>query len=188
MKKLFDVFPYIEGDSIILKNMFDDDVLALRDMINNKNVYRYLPTFLGELKNQDTLKFIRDSYTKYFLDKEAIYMGVYLKSNAIFCGIAEIYHYDSAERKVTLGYRLAEEYWGKGIATEIVALITTYLFEETDVEQIVASHITVNPASGKVLAKNRFKKMATAIEEDWGYEQNKVVDKWCLIKENAKDT
>ena len=111
-------------------------------------------------------------------------MGVYLKENGPeeFCGIAEIYHYNSDLSKVTIGYRLAEEFWGRGIATEIVEMMVRYLFRDTDVKLIVASHFASNPASGKVLKKNGFRLIASSAEEDWGYPAKTIVDKWQLTK------
>lgn len=43
-------------------------------------------------------------------------------------------HFRTAE----LGYYVAEEYWGKGIATAAVKLICSYVFENTDILRIYA--------------------------------------------------
>lgn len=183
MKVLFDSFPYIENRRILLKNMDESDVEALLEMTKSENVYRYLPKFLIEQQYDDKFEVIYHCNSDKFEAKEAILLGVYLKeTNNQFCGIAEIYHYDPALAKVTIGYRLADPYWGKGIATEIVSLIVQYLFKETDIEVIVASHISDNPASGKVLKKNRFTKIDAYAEEDWGYKEKARVDRWSLTK------
>jgi len=184
MKKLFDQFPYLENDRIIIKRMTDDDANTLFQMTQNKNVYRYLPTFLLEKQYDDMIEVIHRSYAEKFLMRESVLMGVYFKNGNSFqfCGIAEIYHYNETLSKVTIGYRLTEDFWGKGIATELIDMLVTYLFCETDIEVIIASHITDNPASGKVLQKNGFKRIASCVEEDWGFDEKTFVDKWCLSK------
>ena len=110
-------------------------------------------------------------------------MGIYLtEQHRRFCGIAEIYHYDPSESKVTIGYRLDMAFWGKGFATEIVHAIVEYLFMETDIKAVCASNIIDNPSSGRVLEKNGFKCINREVPEDWGFEDNVVVDKWCCYK------
>ncbi len=184
MKKLFKDFPYLGNGHIILKKMHEVDADALLNMKQNKNVYRYLPTFLIELQYDDMSEVIRLCNETQFLTKNAILMGVYLSEGDIekFCGIAEIYHHDGDLAQVAIGYRLAEEFWGRGIATEVVEMMVKYLFFDTDVEVIIASHIAGNPASGNVLKKNGFKMIASSVEQDWGFESKTVADKWQLTK------
>ncbi len=184
MKKLFKDFPHLENGRIILKKMHEVDAGALLNMKQNENVYRYLPTFLVELQYDDMSEVIRLCNETQFLTKSAILMGIYLTEGDLerFCGIAEIYHYDGDLAQVTIGYRLAEEFWGRGIATEVVEMMVNYLFFDTDIEVIIASHFASNPASGNVLKKNGFKIIASSVEQDWGYEAKTVVDKWQLTK------
>lgn len=183
-KDLFYSFPKMESERIRLKKLEEKDAAALNRMAKRDVVYRYLPTFLAERQSGDMLAVIRKSRDD-FSEKRSVMLGIYWKEDSSFCGLAEIYHYRKEEKGVTIGYRLAREYWGKGIATEVVALLVEYLFRKTDVEWIVASHFSENPASGKVLAKNGFQRIAASVEEDWGYPQKKVVDRWRLCKENG---
>ena len=57
-----------------------------------------------------------------------------------------------------LGYWLSEQYWGKGIVTETVKLITAYAFNNFDIICIQACVFTTNPASMRVLEKAGFVK------------------------------
>ncbi len=179
MNKLFDVFPYMENGDIVIKRIANKDADALQQMAGNENVYHCLPAFLLEQRCKDTHEFICRCWECY-VDKKCILMGIYI--DARFCGLAEIYHHDEACQKVTIGYRLVEEFWGKGIATEVVALLVQHLFTNTDIKIITASNIVENPASGKVLEKNGFVKIHASIEEDWGFAHKAIVDKWCLSK------
>ena len=51
--KLFEEYPYIEDERIVLKKMTLDDADALAEFAGTEKVYRYLPTFLYEQKYQD---------------------------------------------------------------------------------------------------------------------------------------
>lgn len=55
-----------------------------------------------------------------------------------------------------IGYFVAEPFWGKGIATEAIRLITDYIFENFDTIRIVAGVFGFNKASMKALEKNGY--------------------------------
>lgn len=55
-----------------------------------------------------------------------------------------------------LGYYIAEEYWGKGIATQAVKLLCDYVFKNSDIIRIFAEVLAHNDASCKVLEKSGF--------------------------------
>lgn len=55
-----------------------------------------------------------------------------------------------------LGYYIAEEYWGKGIMTEAVKQICTYVFDKSDMIRIFAEPFAYNAASCRVLEKAGF--------------------------------
>lgn len=56
-----------------------------------------------------------------------------------------------------LGYCLRPDYWGAGLATEAVAAISAFGFEQLGVRRIVAEVFVSNPASGRVLEKLGFR-------------------------------
>lgn len=59
-------------------------------------------------------------------------------------------------RTAELGYYLAEEYWGQGIATEAVQQICEYVFSYSDILRIFAEPFAYNVASQRVLEKAGF--------------------------------
>jgi ribosomal-protein-alanine N-acetyltransferase len=54
------------------------------------------------------------------------------------------------------GYWLAEEFWGKGIMSEVVPAFVNYCFEKFSLKRIYASAYSSNPASARVLEKAGF--------------------------------
>jgi len=55
-----------------------------------------------------------------------------------------------------MGYYVAEDYWGKGIATNAVKLACMYIFDHTDIVRVFAEPYAVNVASCRVLEKAGF--------------------------------
>ncbi|MBQ1493020.1 MAG: GNAT family N-acetyltransferase [Blautia sp.] len=97
-----------------------------------------------------------------------------------FCGLAEIYGYRVPIRKASVGYRLLQEKWGKGIATEALRIMTKELLTVRRIEIITASTMPENVASARVLQKNGFTLVTHRAEEDWGYPSPTLADKWIL--------
>lgn len=52
------------------------------------------------------------------------------------------------------GYWLGQPYWGQGLASEALAAVLRYGFEELGLNKIYATHMAENPASGQVMLKN----------------------------------
>lgn len=174
MKKLFSEIPYIEGKNLVLKQITQEDAQALTELVQNQNVYRYLPTFLFEKQYDDIHTVIDKLYDECF--RESIILGVY--RDGMFCGIAEMYGYRDDLHKISIGYRALENFWGQEIASEALQMMIEYLYNETDIEIITASTMLANKASARVLEKNGFMLVASAVDEDWGYQKPTLVDKW----------
>ena len=173
-KKLFTEIPCIEGPRLILKQVEEQDAEALAEMTQNPNVYRLLPTFLFEKKYADAREVIRRLYDEAF--RESIILGIY--ENGAFCGLAEFYGFRDPAHKISIGYRLLERLWGRGIASETVRMMVDYLYNMTDIEIITASTLPENSASANVLLKNGFDLVVSGSDEDWGYERPLPTDKW----------
>ena len=73
-----------------------------------------------------------------------------------------------------VGYWLGEDYWGRGIASEAVALLVDYVFRETGIIRLFASVYEYNPASMKVLEKVGFTRQA--ILRDAAIKNGRVID------------
>ena len=100
--------------------------------------------------------------------------------NGKFCGLAEMYGYREEYHKISVGYRLSEHFWGKGIATEALSLMVSYLYSETDIEIITASTMVDNKASAHVLEKNGFTSTNRIHKEDWGHAESTNAYRWFL--------
>ncbi len=176
MRELFDRIPRLTGERICLRPLVQKDADALGELTGSSRVYRYLPTFLYEKKNEDPRRVIRGLYDECL--EESLILGVF--EGERFCGLAEFYGLRVPIRKISVGYRLLERCWGRGIATEALGLLTGYLLRETEIEIVTASTMVENIASARVLKKNGFVLVAHGAPEDWGYEAPTPADKWIL--------
>lgn len=170
MAKLFDEFPYLTGDKILIKQMELTDVEALAEISHNENVYKYVPPFLYQKTNKVLETAIKNLNDRDFVKKKMIIAGIYLKSNPNrLVGLAEMFDYKKRENSMTFGYRLNESFWHQGIATEAIRLMKTYLLEEMELAKIKAFVMPQNIYSSKALLNNGFVKEDEMVEEhNWG--------------------
>ncbi len=177
-KKLFGEIPSIEGERIVLDRVVDADAEALGDLVGNQLVQRYEPAFLFEKQFDDAHEAIRHMYSEIFENKESLILAVRMKETGELAGLAEFYGLRDRLHKVSVGCRLRESFWGRGLATEATRLMVDYLYDETDIEIITASTAVGNKASAHVLEKVDFIRTARGVEEDWGFAEPMLVDKW----------
>ncbi|MCR4671764.1 MAG: GNAT family N-acetyltransferase [Lachnospiraceae bacterium] len=174
MKKLFSEVPFLNGERLTLKRIEKTDADSLLELTGDPMVYRYLPTFLFEKKYPDIHEVIGKLYTECF--QESIILGVYLDD--ALCGLAEMYGFRDEIHKISVGYRIMQKYWGRGITSGALEMLIRYLYDETDIEIITASTMVENHASARVLMKNGFSLVVSCVDEDWGYPQPTIADKW----------
>ena len=176
--KLFGSVPRIVGERVVLDRVVDSDAEALRDLIDNPRVRRYVPTYLFEKQREDVHRTIRLLYGDLFTNGESLILAIREKESGELAGLAEFYGLRDELHKVSVGYRLRECFWGRGFATETARLMVGYLYGKTDIEIITASVMVENPASARVLEKAAFIRTARGVEEDWGFDEPVIVDKF----------
>ena len=52
-----------------------------------------------------------------------------------------------------LGYWIGEPYWNRGYCSEAAKSLVQFAFEKLAVKNIMAEHLSSNPASGRVMQK-----------------------------------
>lgn len=63
---------------------------------------------------------------------------------------------DVHRHTATVGYWLGEQFWGRGIMTEVVTAVTDFCFASFPLRRISAEVFSNNPASARVLEKAGF--------------------------------
>jgi ribosomal-protein-alanine N-acetyltransferase len=79
-----------------------------------------------------------------------------------FLGSCLLRPFDNDPIILELGYTFEPQYWGQGIATEVVKVITTYGLTNSTIKSIVACTDLPNHPSQRVLLKNGFKQEANS--------------------------
>jgi RimJ/RimL family protein N-acetyltransferase len=135
-----------------IRDLTEDDVPAIARYANNPKVARTLrDLFPHPYAADDALEFI----SRIRAEKPPSAFAIATDAEAIgvigFVPGQDVYRH-SAE----IGYWIAEEFWGRGIMTEVVKAFAAYLFETYPIHRLYAGTFSSNPASGRVLEKAGF--------------------------------
>ena len=74
------------------------------------------------------------------------------KDDGLLLGTIDLF-FRLARHQAGTGYWVGREYWGQGVATEALGAVIEWGFDALGLHRIEASHLTRNPASGRVMAK-----------------------------------
>lgn len=151
----YEEFPHIITSEVTLRKIVETDLDRLFEIYSNENLFQYSPVMLK--KNKETVKNMISHFDRDFNKRKGIFLGI-CQSNSpdSIVGIAEMFDYNSDVKMITIGYRLHEQFWGKGIATMAVNAMTAYLFNRVGVNRIQAFVLPENTKSKNVLQRNKF--------------------------------
>ena len=135
-----------------LRSYRSDDAPAVAKYANNRNVSRNL---------QDRFPYpysIKDAeaWIRHAMELEPPTVFAIASATEAIGGIGFELYDDVHRRSAQVGYWLGEPFWGQGIATLAVKVLTEYAFAEFDLARLYAYVYEWNPASARVLEKAGF--------------------------------
>lgn len=173
-KNPYEQFPHITTEKITLRKIISSDIDSLFEIYNNESLFQYTP--VNHKKNKSTVKNMIGHFDRDFNKQKEIFLGICLNDNLNkIVGVAEIFDYNRAVNMITIGYRLNEQSWGKGIATLTVKAMTDYLFNHIGINRIQAFVMPENIKSKNVLQRNGFIKEGT-IRQGYVWRGKGIVD------------
>jgi len=155
IEKVFSQFPLLHSANLTLKEIEVSHVQELFAIYDNAKVFEYCGIIPKH--NFQTVQKMIGHFERDYMKKSRIKWGIFERfQHEKLVGIIEAMDFNQKVNMVTIGYYLAEDSWGKGIATEAVELVVKYLLEDVDVHRIQAEVMPLNEPSKKVLLKNGF--------------------------------
>jgi ribosomal-protein-alanine N-acetyltransferase len=139
----------IQGSAFTLRGWFDGDEASLQKHADNPNVSAFLlDRFPYPYSLNDAFIWVA------FMRQQERQTNFAIAIDGQVCGgIAVDLKVDANHQEAEIGYWLAEPYWGRGIITEAVQLLTHYAFENLGIIRIQAGVFSKNTASMRVLEK-----------------------------------
>ncbi|MDO7908643.1 GNAT family protein [Paenibacillus sp. JX-17] len=155
INQAFGKFPDLASEQLLLRQITAEHLDDVYRIYSDDTVFEYCGIIPKH--NQATVKSMIGHFERDYLKKTRIKWGIFTQDEPDrLVGIAEAMEWNSKVNMVTIGYFLARDHWGRGIATEAVQVLVKYLFEVVEVNRIQAEVMPANEASKQVLLKNGF--------------------------------
>ncbi|TYR78641.1 GNAT family N-acetyltransferase [Priestia megaterium] len=157
LEMVFGDFPVLESADLVLRKIEEIHLQEVYAIYDNENVFEYCGIIPKH--NIQTVSKMIGHFDRDYHKKSRVKWGIFQKNQSNkLVGIIEAMDFNQKVNMVSIGYFLAEDNWGKGIATQSVCILVKFLFEEVNVNRIQAEVMPANEVSKKVLLKNGFMK------------------------------
>ncbi|GGB47962.1 putative N-acetyltransferase YoaA [Lentibacillus populi] len=166
------MFPILETDRLILREISKDDAEGIFACFSNENVTKYY--------GQETLKSIEqaeafvDFFANSYKEKKGIRWGIERKGKQGIIGTIGFNAWSPKHKRAEIGYEIHPEYWRKGYTSEAVLKVLQYGFDDLGLTRIGAVVFKDNEASTNLLYKVGFQK--EGILRDYMYQNGKAYD------------
>lgn len=139
---------FCEGDVVELRTIEEEDTEFLQQTINDPRVRTSLAAVEPKNRKQE-----RD-WVESLGDTEGVHLLVCVDGEPV--GNISLKPPNEVWGVVEIGYMITPEQWGNGYATDAVATLCGYAFDERRLNKVYATCYATNPASGRVLEKVGF--------------------------------
>jgi ribosomal-protein-alanine N-acetyltransferase len=157
IEMVFKEFPVLESENLVLKEIEDINSQEAYEIYSNDKVFEFCGIIPKH--NIQTIINMISHFERDYNKKSRVKWGIFQKNvNNKLVGIIEAMDFNQKVDMVTIGYFLAQPYWGKRIASEAVSKLIEFLFEKVNVNRIQAEVMPANEVSKKILLKNGFVK------------------------------
>jgi ribosomal-protein-alanine N-acetyltransferase len=142
----------IKTKRLILRKFEIADAL---NMFNNWSGSNSVCTYLSWEPHGDEefTKKIIQSWINEYQQEHNYNWAIVLKETSQPIGSITVIALSQRHKSCEIGYCLSEQFWNRGIMTEAVRAIISFLFKEVGLMRIQAHYDTLNVASGKLLVK-----------------------------------
>ena len=140
-----------QNNSIYLKKLtLNSDLGNYLSWINDEESTLYL-----NKKETQTINDLK-KYIQYHLDSNNYLCGIFKKNTNIHVGNVLLSRIDLINSNCNIGILVGKEYWGEGIGTSAVSLMTNYALDILKLHKVIAGVVEENIGSAKLFRKAVF--------------------------------
>ncbi|PKR83726.1 GNAT family N-acetyltransferase [Heyndrickxia camelliae] len=159
IEAVFTDFPVLKSDRITLGKINEGHLDEVFDIYHNDRVFEFCGIIPKHKK--ETVRKMIGHFERDFHKRSRVKWGILNNEDQKLIGIIEALDFNQKVNMITIGYFLAEAFWGRGFATESVKVLLEFLFEKVHINRVQAEVMPSNNHSKKVLLKNGFIKEGT---------------------------
>jgi RimJ/RimL family protein N-acetyltransferase len=141
----------LKTERLLLQIVERKDAPTIQLLVNDKEIARNTRTIEYPYPDGAAEEFI-ETQLKLFDEGKSYAFSICLNETNEMIGVIGL-HISTENHNAELGYWVGRDYWSQGFCTEAAKPVIEFGFERLGLHRIYASHVSRNPASGKVLAK-----------------------------------
>lgn len=157
----------IETDRLILRRYKIEDADAMyKNWASDSEVTKFL--MWPPHSSVDVSRGIIEDWLKEYPDEKYYQWAIVLKANGDEpIGGIGVVHMNEDISMVHIGYCLGRAWWRRGIMSEALKAVMSFMFDTVEVNRVESRHDPRNPNSGKVMQKCSMKYEGTLRSADW---------------------
>ena len=150
----FPVFPILETERLLLREIIPSDAPALLALRSNEQVMQFIDK--DRMKSLEEAGQLINNIKETVSKGEGISWAMVPKGEAGMIGFAGLWRIDKPHHRAEIGYTLMPEYWNKGLMSEVMRAMIDYGFGQMKLHSIEANINPMNQASRRLLEKHGF--------------------------------
>jgi ribosomal-protein-alanine N-acetyltransferase len=143
--------PRLTTPRLVLRPLEMSDAQAVFAYARDEQVARYL-SWRAHRTLADSRQFLAETLARYAVGRPASW-GIELAADARLIGTAGFVNVSAREGRAEIGYVLARDYWGQGLASEAVREIIRFALIELGLSRVEARCHVDNVASQRLLER-----------------------------------
>lgn len=139
---------FLRGDAVELRTVEEDDTEFLQATVNDPRVRAGIAAVapVNGAREREWIESVGDD--------GGVHLVVHVDGDPV--GTVGLKSPDEVWGRAEIGYLVAPDRWGNGYATDAVATLCDYAFDERRLDKVYATVFETNPASSRVLEKAGF--------------------------------
>jgi ribosomal-protein-alanine N-acetyltransferase len=144
---IFDNFPFMETERLILRELQDADAIGIQAMRSSQLVNRFIARndTISKEEAQNLVEMSRQA----FQNRTGIAWAGVRKGNNQFIGACGFNRIDFPNLRAEIGGEMSSDFWGRKLAIEAVAAIVSFGFQELGLHSIEAR---IDPGNRSAIA------------------------------------
>ncbi|MFP3511545.1 GNAT family protein [Peribacillus sp. SIMBA_075] len=166
------MFPNLETDRLILREITHEDADAIFSCFSNANVIRFYGQ--DKLESVEQASGFVDFFSESLKEKRGIRWGIERKGEKGLIGTIGFNAWSPKHKRAEIGYEIHPDHWKKGYMTEAVSKILFYGSETLGLTRIGAVVFIENVPSNNLLKKMGFQQ--EGVLKNYMYQNGEVYD------------
>ncbi|HYF84638.1 MAG TPA: GNAT family N-acetyltransferase [Clostridia bacterium] len=176
----------IETARLNLRQFKQADTNELHNICNQEYVLKWMPDWGVSVENlKEGIKWFEKCYLVPDPRSIRIMLAVSLKTDGKIIGLVGIGPKEEVDNEIEIAYYISEEYCNQGFISEAAKAMTEWVFNNTEIEYLIAIVELDNFPSQRVVEKGGFSKLETKMIQNSGDTEVKPFFYYRLYKKDV---